>query len=50
LLRRAAAVDPARVQVLGRNDDDLKALRARPDVREILGLRRPPRDDLPPPP
>src|SRR6266446_2074615 len=42
LLARAAAVDPARVQVLGRNDEDFKSLRRRPDVRALLGLRRPP--------
>ncbi len=45
-LRRAAAVDPARVQVLGRDDDDLKLLRRRPDVRALLGLRRPPPGDV----
>ncbi len=45
-LRRAAAVDPARVQVLGRDDDDLKALRRRPDVRALLGLRRLPPGDI----
>ncbi len=45
-LRRAAAVDPARVQVLGRDDDDLKVLRRRPDVRALLGLRRLPPDDV----
>lgn len=50
LLRRAAAVDPARVQVLGRNDDDLKSLRIRPDVRALLGLHRLPPEGLPPPP
>jgi len=50
LLRRAAAVDPARVQVLGRNDEDLKALRTRPDVRALLGLRRLPPEGVPPPP
>lgn len=50
LLRRAAAVDPGRVQVLGRNDEDLKLLRKRADVRALLGLRRPPREDIPPPP
>ena len=50
LLRRAAALDPARVQVLGRNDEDLKMLRKRADVRALLGLKRPPRDDIPPPP
>ena len=50
LLRRAVAVDAARVQVLGRNDDDLKVLRKRADVRALLGLHRPPREDIPPPP
>ena len=50
LLARAAAVDPARVQVLGRNDQDFKSLRRRPDVRALLGLRRPPPEDIPPPP
>jgi tetratricopeptide (TPR) repeat protein len=50
LLRRAAAVDPARVQVLGRNDEDLKSLRTRPDVRALLGLRRLPPEGVPPPP
>ena len=50
LLRRAAAVDPARVQVLGRNDEDLKSLRTRPDVRALLGLRRLPPEGIPPPP
>jgi hypothetical protein len=50
LLRRAAAADPARVQVLGRDDDDLKVLRKRQDVRALLGLKRPPREDVPPPP
>jgi len=50
LLRRAAAVDSARVQVLGRNDEDLKVLRKRADVRALLGLKRPPREDVPPPP
>ena len=45
LLRRAVAEDPRRVQVLARDDDDLKALRRRPDVRALLGLRRlPPAD------
>lgn len=44
-LRRAAAADPKRVQVLGRDDDDLRLLRRRPDVREILGLRRLPPED-----
>ena len=50
LLRRAAAVDPARVQVLGRNDEDLKSLRRRPDVRALLGLHRLPPEGVPPPP
>lgn len=50
LLKRAAEADPARVQVLGRNDDDLKVLRKRADVRALLGLRRPPPDSVPPPP
>ncbi|HUJ28928.1 MAG TPA: hypothetical protein VLW85_23065 [Myxococcales bacterium] len=50
LLRRAANVDLARVQVLGRNDEDLKVLRKRADVRALLGLKRPPREDIPPPP
>jgi hypothetical protein len=50
LLRRAAAIDPGRVQVLGRNDEDLRVLRKRPDVRALLGLKRPPREDIPPPP
>ncbi len=40
LLRRAAEEDRRRVQVLGRNDTDLRGLRQRPDVREILGLAR----------
>lgn len=47
LLRRAAAVDPGRVQVLGRNDANLRALRQRADVRALLGLRRLPPDDEP---
>lgn len=50
LLKRAVELDPARVQVLGRNDDDLKVLRKRADVRAMLGLRRPPPDNVPPPP
>ena len=49
-LRRAAAVDPERVQVLGRNDEDLRNLRRRADVRALLGLRRPPPENVPPPP
>jgi Flp pilus assembly protein TadD len=39
-LRRAVEVDARRVQVLGRNDVDLKVLRRRPDVRALLGLKR----------
>ena len=50
MLARAAAVDPARVQVLGRNDEDFKSLRRRPDVRALLGLRRPPPEGVAPPP
>jgi tetratricopeptide (TPR) repeat protein len=50
LLRRAAALDPGRVQVLGRNDEDLRQLRKRPDVRALLGLKRPPPENVPPPP
>jgi tetratricopeptide (TPR) repeat protein len=38
LLRRAARVDPRRVQVLGRDDGDLGDLRLRPEVRALLGL------------
>ena len=41
-LRKAVEVDPRRVQVLGRDDDDLKVLRRRPDVRALLGLKRMP--------
>jgi Flp pilus assembly protein TadD len=40
LLRRAAAIDPKRVQVLGRNDEDLKVLRRRAEVRELFGMKR----------
>jgi tetratricopeptide (TPR) repeat protein len=40
LLRRAAQVDARRVQVLGRDDQDLVSLRGRPDVRKLLGLPR----------
>jgi hypothetical protein len=47
LLRRAAAVDPGRVQVLGRDDADLRALRQRAEVRALLGLRRLPPDEKP---
>lgn len=50
LLRRAAQADPERVQVLGRNDEDLKLLRRRADVRALLGLRRPPPENVPQPP
>jgi len=50
LLRRAAAVDPGRVQVLGRNDPDLRSVRARADVRNLLGLQRLPPEGVPPPP
>ena len=50
LLRRAAAIDPARVQVLGRNDQDLRSIRGRAEVRELLGLRRLPPEGVPPPP
>jgi hypothetical protein len=46
-LRRAAAVDPGRVQVRGRDDNDLRPLRQRADVRNLLGLRRLPPDDEP---
>ena len=49
-LKRAAAIDTDRVQVLGRHDEDLRALRRRPDVRALLGLRRPAPEDVPPPP
>ena len=48
LLRRAVAEDSRRVQVLARDDDDLKALRRRPDVRALLGLHRQPPGDLEP--
>ena len=41
-LRRAAEVDRRRVQVLGRSDESLQALRLRPDVRDILGMKRAP--------
>jgi tetratricopeptide (TPR) repeat protein len=50
LLARAVAIDPARVQVLGRNDPDLQSVRSRADVRALLGLRRPPPEGVPPPP
>lgn len=39
-LRRAADIDPRRVQVLGRTDEDLRLLRKRAAVRGLLGLRR----------
>lgn len=42
LLRRAAKADPRRVQVVGRDDDDLRDLRRRDDVRALLGMKRPP--------
>jgi tetratricopeptide (TPR) repeat protein len=42
LLRRAAEVDRRRVQVLGRSDESLATLRQRADVRDILGMKRPP--------
>lgn len=45
LLKRAAFIDPRRVQVLGRTDEDLKTLRKRPDVRALLGLTRLPPGD-----
>src|SRR5207302_910549 len=41
-LRRAVEVDARRVQVLGRDDDDLKILRRRPEVRALLGMKRAP--------
>lgn len=50
LLRRAAAIDPGRVQVLGRNDQDLESVRGREDVRALLGLQRMPPRGVPPPP
>ena len=50
LLRRAAAVDPARIQVVGRNDGDLESIRRRPEVRALLGMRRLPPEGVPPPP
>jgi tetratricopeptide (TPR) repeat protein len=50
LLGRAAAIDPARVQVLGRSDPDLQSVRGRADVRALLGLRRSPPEGVPPPP
>jgi hypothetical protein len=48
-LKLAARADPARVQVLGRDDEDLKLLRRRKDVRSLLGLTRPPPENVPPP-
>jgi hypothetical protein len=50
LLVRAAAADPARVQVLGRNDPSLRELRNRKDVRDLLGERRAAPQNVPPPP
>jgi tetratricopeptide (TPR) repeat protein len=50
LLRRAAALDPIRVQVRGRNDEALAALRRRGDVRALLGMHRLPPEGIPPPP
>ena len=41
-LRRAVEVDARRVQVLARDDHDLKALRRCPEVRALLGMKRPP--------
>jgi tetratricopeptide (TPR) repeat protein len=49
LLERAARVDPGRLQVLGRSDEDLRILRRRIEVRGLLGLKRPPPGDLDPP-
>ena len=50
LLRRAAAIDPARIQVLGRGDADFRSLRLRPEVRALFGMKRPPPEGIPPPP
>jgi len=50
LLRRAAALDPIRVQVRGRNDEAFAALRGRADVRALLGMHRLPPEGVPPPP
>jgi tetratricopeptide (TPR) repeat protein len=50
LLRRAAAADPARVQVLGRSDPDLQRLREKDEVRMLLGERRAPPEGVPRPP
>jgi Flp pilus assembly protein TadD len=44
LLQRAALIDRRRLEVLGRDDDSLARLRSRPDVRELLGMKRPPPD------
>ncbi|HWE25101.1 MAG TPA: hypothetical protein VG496_14275 [Myxococcales bacterium] len=41
-LHRAAEVDRRRVQVLGRDDESLHAVRDWPEVREILGMKRAP--------
>ena len=49
LLRRAVLIDARRVQVLGRDDDDLRVLRQRPEVRALLGLLRPSIADSAPP-
>jgi tetratricopeptide (TPR) repeat protein len=48
-LTRAAAADPRRVQVLGRDDPDFSALRRRDDVRALLGLVRLPPEGVPQP-
>ena len=50
LLRRAAALDPIHVQVRGRNDEALAALRGRADVRALLGMHRLSPEGIPPPP
>jgi tetratricopeptide (TPR) repeat protein len=50
LLRRAAAEDPRRVQVLGRRDEDLRPLRSRSDVRALLGLQQAPQRGAEAPP
>jgi hypothetical protein len=44
LLRRAAQVDRRRLEVLGRDDESLARLRSRADMRELLGMKRPPPD------
>lgn len=43
-LRRAAQLDRRRLEVLGRDDESLARLRTRPDVRELLGMKRAPPD------